>query len=122
MTKAQIREALDDLGIEYAISGEGSLKADLQALLDIYSTPAPGLPPEVVAAVDAVLHLAPEGRWITEPYSWTGLGGADAEAIVDGVNGPDDVPQWRGTNGGGWAWIEPAPAWALAVTSGKFTK
>ena len=37
MTKAEIRDALDDLGIEYPISGAGSLKADLEKLL-----PQPG--------------------------------------------------------------------------------
>ena len=29
-------------------------------------------------------RAAPKGRWITEPYNWTGLGGANPEAIVDG--------------------------------------
>jgi len=67
-------------------------------------------------------RAAPKGRWITEPYNWTGLGGANAEAIVDGKAPKSKVPQWRGTGGGKWVWVAKAPKWALAVKTGEFKK
>lgn len=56
------------------------------------------------------------GRWIGEPHDKaTELPGQLKPALAVSSAPKTARPSWRPVGGGAWRWVQPAPAWALAV-------